>query len=83
MPREKKKLTYLQLETHVVLWATEQLEELREVDYTVEIFDQKQIIYHSMYDRILYLVELLKHISHDEEALVEWAQDFLERFEHT
>lgn len=83
MTREKKKLTYSQLEDHVIVWATEQLEQLREVDYTVEVFDQNKIIYHSMYDRILYIVELLKPLEHNEESLVEWAEDFLERFEHT
>lgn len=83
MPREKKKLTYSQLENHVIAWATEQLEQLREIDYTVEVFDHKQRIYHSMYDRILYLVELLKPIEHNEDALVEWAENFLDRFEHT
>lgn len=86
MTREKKKLTYQDLEQHVVYWAVDQLEDLREVAHRIYLDlsihdEEKELIYGGLARQAFHLLELLIPLRHDEETLIEWANDFIDEYE--
>ncbi len=85
MTREKKKLTYQQLEEHVVYWATDQLDDLRQIadniyrDTSIQD-DRKEFIYDGIANQVSHLIDLMTPLSHDEEHLMLWATEFVDEY---
>jgi len=87
MPREKKRLTSQELEEHTMFWATERLEEFREL--ADKIFhsetipsEQKEVFYNGIAFHTSGILELIAPLRYDEEHLLDWAQDFVDEYLH-
>lgn len=85
MTREKKKWSCQKLEDHIVIWATDRLDELHEVTDKIyldqSILDEeKDFIYSGLADQIFHLLELINPFDHDYEVLIQWAQDFVDEY---
>lgn len=85
MTREKKKLTYQDLEDHTIYWATDRLDELKQLSdkiyNDVSIMDEeKEFIYNGLAHQVEDLVELISPLRHDEEHLLLWATDFIDEY---
>lgn len=86
MPREKNKFTYNELEEHTIFWATDRLEEVREIVDKIYLDlsmldEQKEFIYSGMAHQVSDLLELIIPLRHDEEYLLLWAQDFVDEYQ--
>lgn len=85
MTREKKKLTYQELEEHAIYWATDRLEELRQVadkiyqDMSI-IDEEKEFIYNGLAQQVSDLIELMSPLRHDEDHLILWANEFVDEY---
>lgn len=86
MPRYKKKMTKDQLEEHVLGWAFDELEELR--DISMRILNDPSVpddeipwIFGGISRQVMSLIKLLVPFDHDQESLLEWAQDFVTQYE--
>ena len=86
MPREKNKLTYQALEEHAIYWVTDQLEDLKEtatniyLDQSI-VDEEKEFIYNGLARQVSNLIELMHPLRHDEQSLLEWAQEFVNEYE--
>ncbi len=85
MTREKKKLTYKELEEHTIYWGVDRLEDLRQVADKIYldqslIDEQKEAIYDGIAQQILLLIELIHPLPHDEEHLMLWAAEFVHEY---
>lgn len=85
-PREKKKLTYQQLESHTVDWAIERMQEVRDMIDAVYIDlsiaeEEKEVIYGGVARQLTKLLELMSPLNHDEEGLLLWANEFVDEYE--
>lgn len=86
MPREKNKMSHQKLEQHTIYWASDRLDELREIAQTVYLDlsipdEEKEIIYTGLARQAGLLLELLQPYDHEEETLVEWANAFIDEYE--
>ena len=82
MPRQKKKLTYIQLHEHTVYWAIDQIENIRDTVDRVQYDDampkkHKDLMFAAMADQLNDLCDLLFPLNHDEKNAVDWARSFI------
>lgn len=85
MTREKKKLTYKELEEHTIYWAVDRLEEIRGLADRVYldlsmIDEEKEVVYDGLAQQIALLIELINPLPHDEEHLMLWATEFVDEY---
>ena len=85
MTREKKKLTYDQLEEHVLYWATQRIQDLQDISHRIyrdtSIPDEeKEFIYNGLAEHVSELIELMYPLRHDEENLMLWANEFVDEY---
>jgi hypothetical protein len=83
--RDKKKLTYNELEEHTVDWAIERLSEFRDDVSDIEDDDdipaeKKDFLYRTYVTPIDNLIYLLNPLRHDARYLLEWAFNFIDTY---
>jgi len=81
--REKKKMSFEDLERHVINWGVDQLDSLRECVYEIEddvtiSYDKRFSIYVDLAKSVDDLLSLLNPLRHDADCLMEWGFNFLE-----
>ncbi len=86
--REKKKMSYEDLERHVINWAVEQLSDLRECTFEIEddatLTDEKRLLLLSNLSKTVDdLLCLLNPLRHDAVCLVEWGFNFVDEYSNT
>ncbi len=85
MPRQKKKLKYDELEEHIIIWAINRLEELRDMAQETAsnnryIEEEKEFILESIATQIHLLLELIIPLPHDQPNLIQWSHDFVDEY---
>lgn len=86
MPREKKRLSYTELEEHVTAWVVNQIELLRgmvdEINDDSEIPEEHRIvIFDGIATQFQELLDLMSKINNDERPTLDWAQNFIGRYQ--
>ena len=84
MTREKKKISYAELEEHVSAWVFNQIELLRcAVD---EISDDDQMerehrimLFDGIALQFMELLELISKVNHDSKHIIDWCQNFINK----
>ena len=81
--REKRKMSFDDLERHVINWAVDQLDSLRECVYEIEddvtiSYDKRFILYANMAKAVDDLLSLLNPMRHDADCLMEWGFNFVD-----
>jgi len=83
MSRDKKKITIAQLEEHVLDWAEERMNDLRNV---VDMFndsampdEQLALVNDDIACQLNEIRELIKPIKYERTNLIEWSDSFIER----
>jgi len=85
MTREKKKLTYQELEEHAIYWGTDRMEEVRQIaeriyhDQSI-IDEEKEFIYSGLAQQLSDLLDLMSPLRHDEEHLILWVNEFVDEY---
>ena len=79
---EKKRLEYTVLELHVINWATDRIDELRDMSLDMEevemSIEEEKVVCSSIAFELFRLMELLKPLRYFEDSLFDWATEFLE-----
>lgn len=86
--REKKKMSFDDLERHVINWAVDQLDSLRECVYEIEddvtvSYEKRFILYANMAKAVDDLLSLLNPLRHDADCLMEWGFSFVDEHNRT
>ena len=82
---KKKKMSYNDLEEHVITWAVDQLSHLQDViaeieeDFSIDE-EKKVMIMRNFSQPIDALLDLITPLRHDEECLLEWAFNFVDQY---
>jgi hypothetical protein len=86
MKVEKKKMSYGDLEEHVIDWCVDRIQDMR--DTIDEIEDDQDIpkelknnVYYDLSKRIEHIVNLMEPLRHDNETLVEWCISFVNEYD--
>ena len=85
MPRDKKKLTYIEMEDHVIDWALNQVEGLRcavdRINDDVSVPESEvSLIFAGIAEQFAELVDLIKPLRHDEKDTLCWMECFVEKW---
>jgi len=82
---QKRKMSYNDLEDHVITWCTDQLSAIQ--DLVAEIEDDqfvvplnKELIFKDYAKTVETLVNLLAPLRHEEHCLMEWAFNFIDEY---
>ena len=86
--KPRKKMTYEQLEDHVISWAVDQLAMIREAMHDLEYDDtftddRKRSICYTYVEPLDCLLNLLIPLRHDQECLIEWASMFMREYDQS
>ncbi len=86
MPREKKKLSYGELEEHVIDWWVDSVVAKQEIveqiiDDESMSADEKELVFEGIADSLEFLLELIIPLYHDEEKRIQWIEDFLDEYQ--
>lgn len=81
----KRKMTYNDLEDHVVTWCVEQLSLVRDAVAEIEenpivVAFQKELIFKDFAKTVETLINLISPLRHEEECLMEWAFNFMDEY---
>lgn len=81
----KKKMSYTDLEDHVVTWCVDQLSALRDVVAEIEddqhiIAQNKELIFRDHAKTVESIVNLIAPLRHEEECLLEWSFNFIDEY---
>ncbi len=82
---EKKKMSFSDLEAHSIRWATFRLEDLKDIAENLEATkdiseDDRSIVNEDIADQVFHLVAFMQPLRHDEETLIEWADEFIDEY---
>lgn len=82
MPRDKKKMSVIELEDHIIKWTMDQIDKLRgvvdEVEDSAEIKEKDRLlVFAGIADQLEELLELINKIHHDERHIIEWVRNFI------
>lgn len=85
MPRKKTRLNLKELEEHVIDWFVDKIYQEREIvnallrDKSI-CEDELMYIFAGIADNLDVIRELVEPIEHDEKDLIEWIEEFLNKY---